>query len=98
ENARRNGANHRIEADVTPLADLGGTYDVVVANIEARVLAEIAKALGARVRAGGVLILSGILIGQETDVARAFGSFVVKDAPVESEWIALILEPRPFSL
>jgi len=98
ENARRNGYEERIDASATPLASVEGTFDVVVANIEARVLVDLSAALTARVRARGVLVLSGILVGQEEDVMRAFGSYRTKVAPRENEWIALVLEKDPLPL
>jgi ribosomal protein L11 methyltransferase len=98
ENARRNGYERSIEASATPLDEVRGEFDVVVANIEARVLVDLSAALGARVRSNGVLILSGILSGQESDVTRAFGSFRLQEAPHENEWVALILEKDPLRL
>jgi ribosomal protein L11 methyltransferase len=98
ENARRNGYDRRIAASATPLADVEGTFDVVVANIEARVLVDLSSALDARVRPGGALVLSGILVGQEADVMRAFGAYRTNGVPRENEWIALVLEKDPLSL
>jgi ribosomal protein L11 methyltransferase len=97
ENARRNGYD-RIDASATPLADVEGTFDVVVANIEARVLVDLSTALDARVRPGGALVLSGILVGQEADVMRAFGAYRTNVVPRENEWIALVLEKDPLPL
>lgn len=102
ENARKNGFEDRIEASVTPIGAVKETFDVVVANIEARVLVELAPDLAARVRPNGLLILSGILSGQEQDVTRAFRAFTLRDGPTRrplevpdggEEWIALVLEP-----
>jgi ribosomal protein L11 methyltransferase len=98
ENAQRNGYEDRIEASPTPLAAIEGSFDVVLANIEARVLVDLSEQLAARVRPSGVLILSGILVGQEADVLRAFGSFRASAEPRENEWVALILEKDPLRL
>jgi ribosomal protein L11 methyltransferase len=81
ENARKNGFEDRIEASVTPIGTMKETFDVVVANIEARVLVELAPDLAARVRPNGLLILSGILSSQRDDVVRAFPTFTLQDAP-----------------
>jgi ribosomal protein L11 methyltransferase len=98
DNARRNGYERRIDASVTPVDAIAGDFDVVVANIEARVLVDLSAALAARVRPGGVLVLSGILVDQEADVMRAFGSLRMRGAPRENEWVALILEKDPLPL
>jgi ribosomal protein L11 methyltransferase len=98
ENAERNGFEGRIDASATPVGEIEGTFDVVLANIEARVLIELASALDARVRPNGVLVLSGILVGQEADVLARFGSFRTIATPRENEWVALVLEKDPSRL
>jgi ribosomal protein L11 methyltransferase len=69
ENAARNGAT--VELTALPVERIPGTFDVVVANILANVLVELAPALCAKVAPGGVLLLSGILTPQEDEVRRA---------------------------
>jgi ribosomal protein L11 methyltransferase len=69
ENAARNGA--ALELTVDPLDRIPGTFDVVVANILANVLVALAPELAAKLAPGGVLLLSGILGGQEDEVRRA---------------------------
>jgi ribosomal protein L11 methyltransferase len=61
ENAARNGLETRVEVDTTPVERIADRYRFVVANIEARVLVAMAPALTARVKPGGMLVLSGIL-------------------------------------
>lgn len=91
ENAERNGLADRFVADTTPVEDIEGAYPVVVANIEARVLIPLAEAIKKTVAPGGLLVLSGILVGQEDDVAKAYAPFSVEEKPVEGEWVALVL-------
>lgn len=96
ENATLNGVTDRLEASTTDVTDLEGTYPFVVANIEARVLIPMAPALSARVAPGGTLVLSGILRGQEDEVAAAYGSLRRLETPTDGEWVALVLEkPAP---
>lgn len=92
ENARLNGVASRIEASTTDVSKLRGTYDVVLANIEARVLVPLAAAIAARVAPGGSLILSGILRGQEDEVRAAYPELAMRIVPAEGEWVALVLE------
>lgn len=95
ENAVRNGLADRFVADTTPVEDIDASYPVVVANIEARVLIPLAEAIKKTVAPGGLLVLSGILVGQEDDVANAYAPFVVEEKPIEGEWVALVLRAAP---
>lgn len=96
ENAARNAAEIEIVAD--PLARVAGTFDVVVANILANTLVELAPGIAARLAPGGVALLSGILRPQEGEVRGAYLACGL--APLagadrrEGEWSLLALE-RP---
>jgi ribosomal protein L11 methyltransferase len=71
ENAARNAAADRIE--VTDDRECGGAVaDVVVANILAGPLVELAPLLRSRVRTGGRLALSGLLLEQAADLTAAY--------------------------
>src|SRR5437762_1884353 len=61
-NAAVNGVADRIQASTTPLEALPADerFDVVVANLSAATIAELAPALIARTAAGGILLLSGL--------------------------------------
>ncbi len=91
ENARRNGLEGRIDVDSSPLARLAGSYDVITANIEARVLIPMAPDLESRLAHGGLLVLSGILDSQQDEVRAAFSALQLLEAPADGEWIALVL-------
>jgi ribosomal protein L11 methyltransferase len=69
-----------------------GEYDVVLANIIARVIAQLAPALLHATRPGGILIASGI-IGERRHEAeeplRAAGLVDVRDF-VEGDWVTLV--------
>jgi ribosomal protein L11 methyltransferase len=91
ENARRNGLEARLRADVSPLETLDERYDLVAANIEASALIAMSEPLARRVRPGGVLILSGILAERAAEVRRAFARFDVANSPASGEWTALVL-------
>ena len=96
ENARRNGVDaivHVAEGSVGPDQPFPGQYDLVVANIIARVLVELAPALGAAVAPGGTLILAGIIDVKEDRVREAFAAL---DLPIvgrtqSEDWVALTL-------
>jgi len=91
ENAIRNGVSEKVDASTRTLDQLGERFPVVVANIEARVLIPMAPALAATVQPGGLLVLSGILSGQEADVAAAYEGLRQERLDREGEWVSLSL-------
>jgi ribosomal protein L11 methyltransferase len=96
ENAVRNALTDRVEASTRPVQSMRARFPVVVANIEARTLVEMAKSLAPRVAGGGLLVLSGILAphvapDQKTDVAQAYGSLSLGEVRTRGEWIAMVL-------
>ncbi len=70
------------------------TFDVVLANILAQPLKELAPQIHARVAAGGCLVLSGLLETQADSVEEAYTALGLPAArrEVDGEWAALIWE------
>ncbi|MCS6837394.1 MAG: 50S ribosomal protein L11 methyltransferase [Bdellovibrionaceae bacterium] len=93
ENIAHNNCD-RVRVMPEPLTDLNQIFDVVVANIVDGVLLRMQKELMAKVKLGGALILSGILLENEDGF---WEQFVVPNAlklqgRLESEgWVALCL-------
>ena len=90
DNAGRNG----IAAERFPLYLPGdmpaGTYDVVVANILAGPLVQLAPTISAHVRAGGRLALSGILAEQADEVRAAYADlFELDPTAVQDGWVRI---------
>lgn len=78
-------ADHRVRAQ--------GPYDLVMANILAGPLIDMAQDLAEVTAAPGFLILSGLLTAQQEDVIRAYeaaGMHLV-DSSVRGEWAILVL-------
>lgn len=96
ENAARNALTARVEATTDDLTKVDVVAPVVLANIEARVLVPMAKALAAHVAPGGLLLLSGILVPQKDEVRAAYADLGMEllEAPVLGEWTLLALR-RP---
>ena len=66
------------------------TYDIVVANILSGPLAELAPILASHTRAGGDVILSGILREQADTVLNTYNEFFVMDKPTfDEDWTLL---------
>jgi ribosomal protein L11 methyltransferase len=75
ETAERNGVGEKVRVALGSAGTeepFQGPYDLVLANIIARVLIELAPALARAVKPGGTLILGGILDDKEDDVREAF--------------------------
>jgi ribosomal protein L11 methyltransferase len=89
ENAARNGAE--IDVTLAPVAEIRGEFDLVVANILANVLVELAPDLAARLAPGGELVLAGILTPQEEEVGAAFRALGLAPLPGarRDEWSLL---------
>ncbi len=70
----------------------GRCFDLVVANILARPLMEMAPRLAAALRPGGVLVLSGLLTLQADAVTAAYRARGLPDPArvVQGEWSALV--------
>lgn len=89
-NARRNGVPVTVRSgsvDALPLP----AYDLVLANMTARTLCDLAGRILERLTPTGQVIVSGLLHGQRERVAAAFEPLVAARIEVEGEWAALLL-------
>jgi ribosomal protein L11 methyltransferase len=71
QNAERNGVADRLRVSADRTCE-GAVADVLVANILAGPLVELAPLLAERVRAGGRIALSGLLLAQAAEVTAAY--------------------------
>ncbi|MGY3267027.1 50S ribosomal protein L11 methyltransferase [Lysobacter sp. HA35] len=87
DNAERNGVADRLSVYL-PQDEPVATYRVVVANILASALIELRDVVAARCAPGALLAMSGILAGQEGEVADAYAD-VLDDVQVEQleDWM-----------
>jgi len=89
ENARANGVSDRVRSHGVE-DDPGGTADLVIANILAGTLQELASYLASRTAPGGDLVLSGILEEQAEAVAASYAPWFEMGPPVEQDgWVRL---------
>lgn len=91
DNAVRNGVSDRVTASTTPLAQVSGTFDVVLANILAPALVELAGDLVRVVAPGGALVISGILADRHDHVLAALAPMVVEATDTLDGWVAVTL-------
>jgi ribosomal protein L11 methyltransferase len=80
-NAARNSVSDRLTV-LKSAAEVTGTFDVVVANILAGPLVQMAESISSHVADGCMLALSGILSGQIDEVLSAYRPWITFDEPV----------------
>ena len=89
ENAARNAVDARLKTGL-PEQLPAQVFDLVLANILANPLIDLAPQLAARVRVGGALVLSGILKDQASAVGAAYRHWFAMREPVERDgWVRL---------
>jgi ribosomal protein L11 methyltransferase len=92
-NAALNGMDRRLAATVAPVAEIDGTFDIVVANVGRAALVELAAELVRRVSPRGWLGVSGISPSQCSLVAGFLRPLVEHERRSSGEWSALVLTP-----
>jgi ribosomal protein L11 methyltransferase len=90
-NSRRNRLARRIRARAGSLPSGQAPFDVVLANLIAGVLVQLAPQLRDELRPGGILLASGIFVDREDDVRTAFegAGLKVVGRSFEGDWVAL---------
>ncbi|WP_126456912.1 50S ribosomal protein L11 methyltransferase [Sulfuriflexus mobilis] len=89
-NAERNGVSDKIRTGLPHELHDDERFDVVLANILAGPLVELAPSLCQALRPGGLIALSGILQEQAMAVREAYTAYCDMDEPVtEGDWFRL---------
>jgi ribosomal protein L11 methyltransferase len=94
ENFQRNGIT-TVERRTGGVEQADGAFDLVMANIQADVLQQLAPALATCLAPGAALVLSGLLTGDAAAVSAAFegAGLRVGQRHDEGEWAALLVGP-----
>jgi ribosomal protein L11 methyltransferase len=90
-NASRNGVAGTVATSTRPLASIDDTFDLVLANLLAPTLIELAPDLRRVVAPSGELIASGVLDGAYGHVVEAFQPMQLVEAITREGWAALLL-------
>jgi len=93
ENARKNGIGDSLFV-TQDVAEIAGSFDIVVANILAEPLIQNARVIGDKVVPGGLLALSGILAEQADSVTEAYREWfeleeAETDRTTDQAWVRL---------
>jgi ribosomal protein L11 methyltransferase len=94
-NVVSNGVQGTVSVVYGSLADVPGSYDLVVVNILARVIVEMMQeGLANRVRPGGRLITAGIIADQEPEVGAALEQkrLALVERRQTGDWVCLVAE------
>lgn len=96
-NVELNGLSDRISAITGPVDSVipgDARYNVVLANMIARILIEDADALSAQLVSGGVLIASGVIFDRESEVVGAYRArgFELTRRAQGGDWVTLRFE------
>ncbi|HEX9145870.1 MAG TPA: 50S ribosomal protein L11 methyltransferase [Candidatus Binatia bacterium] len=93
KNVRRNGVQRRIRLQARGLNAIANSFSIVVANLTAETILDLAQALEMKVTPRGFLILSGILTTKANTIIHRFKSagFRVAGRKHKKEWATLLL-------
>ncbi len=91
DNARRNGVAGIVSVSTRPLTSVDEPFDLVLANLLAPVLLELAPDLRRVVSPSGELIVSGVLDGKYGHVLDALAPMQLVETVTREGWAALLL-------
>jgi ribosomal protein L11 methyltransferase len=96
ENLRRNGVEGIMSVSNLSLHRLGETYDLVMANLTAPVIQQMAASLSRSVSPDGWLVLSGLLHEEMEEVVKSFKAYYFEavDNWTMDEWRAILLRRK----
>lgn len=89
DNALRNGVE--IDASTAPVGGVAGPYDLVLANLLAPTIIELAEHLRRLVGPGGALVISGVLADRHDHVVEALAPLEMVRTDVLDGWAAVEL-------
>jgi ribosomal protein L11 methyltransferase len=95
ENCILNGVDKSVEVltgEIDVVKETG--FDLILANIQKNVLLEIADKIKSKLKSGGIIILSGLLESDKSEIEIKYHSLGFKSVIIEAmdEWIAVVFE------
>jgi len=92
-NVRRNRLSRQVKVVRGTLKGPTGPFGLILANLSAPVLTELAPAIAASLASGGRLVASGLLVGRADDLERLYAGLGLEslDRRTSGDWAALVL-------
>ena len=93
ENVELNNVNGNVEIKLAEIYDVKEKpFDLILANINKHILIDIADKIYQLTKDSGKVILSGLLVGDKTDIVELYSSkgFSLVEEKILGEWIALV--------
>ncbi|MCX5828663.1 MAG: 50S ribosomal protein L11 methyltransferase [Deltaproteobacteria bacterium] len=93
ENVRMNGVEDKVEVVHRDVETIHETFDLIVANLTAKMLIKLRPHIISLLRKGGVIVMSGIIEQNREDIEHHFFAepFVVQRTITEKEWLCYVL-------
>ena len=93
ENVRMNGVEDNVEVVHRDVETIHDTFDLIVANLTAKMLIKLRPHIISLLRKGGVIVMSGIIEQNREDIEHNFFAepFVVLRTITEKEWLCYVL-------
>ncbi len=95
ENCKINDVTEKVNVKLGEIKDIDERgFDIITANIQKNILIDISEQLKERLKKGGILILSGLLITDEIDITEHYKKlgFAVINQERMDEWMAFVLK------
>ncbi len=97
ENVKANSLSSKVEIRLAEIKQIEEKdFDLIVANINKHILLDIAEEIKNKIRKNGVIILSGLLIIDENDIAEKYTrlQFKLIEKTTMDEWCALVFQSQ----
>lgn len=93
ENIRTNGVEDKVDVVHQDVTTIHETFDLIVANLTAKMLIKLRPHLITLLKRGGVVVMSGIIEQNREDMEHHFFAepFVVQRTITEKEWLCYVL-------
>jgi ribosomal protein L11 methyltransferase len=93
ENVRTNGVEDKVDVVHQDVTTIHETFDLIVANLTAKMLIKLRSHLISLIRRGGFVVMSGIIEQNRDDIEHHFFAepFIVERTITEKEWLCYVL-------
>lgn len=95
ENFENNNVKDKCSFTVGTIDEIKeNNFDLILANIQKNVLLDLAEKIKEKIKSGGIVILSGLLLDDENEIVQKYESlnFKLIEKEIEDEWIGLVFK------